>query len=430
MSLPSSDLPAAPDSAADALIDGVPSDPASDPLANQPLIEVQRDGVHYTLLGTAHVSRASVDAVRYLLQEQPFDAVAVELCEPRYQGMRNPNALASLDLFRVVREGKTGMVAANLALSAYQRRLAEQLGVEPGAEMRAGFEEADARGLPVWRIDRDVGITLRRTYAAVGWWDRIKLLSGLMASVLVDDGVDEAEIERLKNGDVLESTFSEFAQRSQGLHHALIAERDVYMAASLREHAHRLPVSAPQLTRVLAIVGAGHMAGLANHLRNDVDDPAGQQRELSAVPPPGRWGFWLTIVLAALVLGGFAWGFSQGADVGADLVINWVLATGILGAIGCTLAGGHPLSILGAFIASPLTPLHPALSSGTVSALIEATVRKPTVADFSRLRDDVTSPRGWWRNRVARVLLNFFLTSFGTSIGVYFAGYKIIERML
>ncbi len=396
-----------------------------DPLAGQPLLDVERDGVHYTLLGTAHVSRASVDAVRGLLATRPFDAVAVELCESRYQGMRNPAALASLDLFRVVREGKVGMVAANLALSAYQRRLAEQLGVEPGAEMRAGFEEADARGLPVWRIDRDVGITLRRTYAAVGWWDRIKMLSGLMASVLVDDGVDEAEIERLKNGDVLESTFSEFAQRSSGLHNALIVERDRYMAAALRRQS---PVASG--SRVLVVIGAGHLAGLAEHIRLGQTDPATEQVELNRIPPPGRWGLWITLILAALLIGGFAWGFSQGTDVGADMVLNWILVTGTLGAIGCTLAGGHPLSIAGAFVASPLTPLHPALSSGTVSALIEATVRRPTVADFSALRDDVTSLRGWWRNRVARVLLNFFLTSFGTALGVYIAGYRIIGKML
>jgi len=423
MSLPPHDAEPDPISTPD---DGHETDVnAHDPLADQPLIELERDGVHFTLLGTAHVSRASVDAVHALLAQDRFDAVAVELCESRYRGMRNPETLAALDLFRVVREGKTGMVAANLALSAYQRRLSEQLGVEPGAEMRAGFEGADQRGLPVWRIDRDVGITLRRTYAAVGWWDRAKLLSGLLASVLVDDGVDEAEIERLKQGDVLESTFAEFAQRSKGLHRALIAERDAYMAAALRLQGAAAPGS-----RVLAIVGAGHLAGLAEHLRNDRGEPAGVTSGLSAVPPPGRWGLWITVLLAVLLFGGFAWGFSQGTEVGADMVLNWVLMTGTLGAIGCTLAGGHPLSIVGAFVASPLTPLHPALSSGTVSALIEATVRRPTVADFSLLRDDVTSLRGWWRNRVARVLVNFFLTSLGTAIGVYIAGYQIIDRLL
>src|SRR5690606_11207946 len=124
-----------------------------------------------------------------------------------------------------------------------------------------------------------------------------------------------------------------------------------------------------------------------------------------------------------------AYGFSQGADIGTDVVLQWVLTTGLLGALGCAAAGGHPLSILGAFVASPLTPLHPALASGTVSALIEAWQRKPTVADFGRLRDDVTSLGGWWRNRVSRVLLNFFFTSFGTAIGVYVAGWSMIKTL-
>lgn len=396
-----------------------------DPLAGQPIVELERDGTHYTLLGTAHVSRASVAAVEALIAERTFDAVAVELCEGRYRSMQDPDALAKLDLFRVIREGKVGLVAANLALSSYQRRLAEQLGVEPGAEMRAAIDAAEARSLAVWRIDRDVGTTLRRAHAAVGFWQKMTLSSGLIASLFVDEKVDEAEIEKLKQGDLLESSFHEFASRSEPLYHALIAERDSYMAAALRLQAGS---SAPM--RVLAVVGARHLAGLAEKLGKDVADPTSQRVELDRVPPPGRWGTWIGILITLFVLGGFAYGFSQGAEVGTDLVLRWVLATGLLGAAGCLAAGGHPLSIAGAFVASPLTPLHPAMSSGMVSALIEAWVRRPTVADFAALRDDVGSPRGWWRNRVARVLLNFFLTSLGTAIGVWLAGWSMIDRLL
>jgi len=411
--------------------DRLPTDPAepasndSHALHGQPIVELERDGVHYTLLGTAHVSRASVEAVEALIAERPFDAVAVELCESRFDAMRRPDALAQLDLFRVIREGKVGLVAANLALSAYQRRLAEQLGVEPGAELRAAIVKAEARNLPVWRIDREVAITLRRTYSAVGWWDRLKIMSGLMASVLVDDKVDEEEIERLKRGDILESTFSEFARRSESLYRALIAERDQFMAASLREQSTN-----GGNTRVLAVVGAGHLAGLAERLRDDQRAPAAVKQDVSALPPPSRWGTWLTIIISVFVLGGFVWGFSRGSELGMDLVVNWILTTGLLGALGCLLAGGHPLSIVAAFIASPMTPLHPALASGTVSALVELTVRRPTVADFSRLRDDAGSLAGWWRNRVARVLLNFFLTSVGTAIGVYLAGWRMLEKLI
>lgn len=404
------------------MTDAIAIDSTDAALAGQPIVEVERDGVFYTLLGTAHVSRASVEAAQALIATRPFDAVAVELCEGRYQGMRNPGALAQLDLFRVIREGKIGLVAANLALSAYQRRLAEQLGVEPGAEMRASMEAAEARGLPVWRIDRDVGITLRRTYGAVGWWRKFMLMSGLAASLFVDEKVEEEEIEKLKQGDMLESAFQEFAKRDDKLYTALIDERDRYMAAALRQ-----PAVAGQ--RVLAVVGAGHLAGLANYLAQAPDAPADTRAALDTLPPPKHWGKWIGGLFIAVLLGGFVYGFMQGKDIGTDIVVHWILATGLLGALGCTIAGGHPLSILTAFVVSPITPLHPALGSGTLSALVEAWVRRPTVADFNSLRDDVGSLRGWWRNRVSRVLLNFFLTSFGTAIGVWLAGWGMLKRL-
>lgn len=396
-----------------------------DPLEDQPILEVERDGVHYTLLGTAHVSQASVDAVRALVAQRRFDAIAVELCEPRYQAMLDPDALARLDLFRVIKEGKVSLVAANLALSAYQRRLAEQLGVEPGAEMRAAIDEGHRRALPVWRVDRDVAITLKRTAAAVGFWQRLKMMSGLMASLLISEEVEKDEIEKLKQGDLLEATFGEFARNREPLYRALISERDQYMAAALRQHAE----NAPQVQRILVVIGAGHLAGLARHLAEEQQAPAPLRERLRELPPPKNWGTWITLALAVLVVGGFVYGFMQGSDIGTDMVLRWVLITGSFGALGCLVAGGHPLSILTAFAVSPVTPLHPALSSGMVSSLVEAWLRKPTVADFHRLRDDATSVGGWWRNRVSRVLLNFFFTNLGTAIGFYTAGWALYKAV-
>jgi len=177
------------------------------------------------------------------------------------------------------------------------------------------------------------------------------------------------------------------------------------------------------------VIGAGHLAGLSSFLAEDAEEAAVVRRDLAQPPPPGRLGMWLTAVLLLFVLGGFAWGFSRDEGVGTAMVVDWVLATGGLGALGCLLAGGHPFSILAAFVASPLTPLHPALASGTVSALVEAWMRKPQVADFAALRHDVGHVRGWWRNRVARVFLNFFLTSLGTAAGVYIAGWQMLQRL-
>ena len=402
-----------------------------DVLQTQPHAIVERNGVRFTLLGTAHVSRASVEAVRDAIAAGGFDAVAVELDAPRLQALSDPGALARLDLIQVIRTGRTAMFAANLALSAYQRRLAEQLGIEPGAELKLAALEAKQRGLPVHLIDREVGLTFKRASSRLGFWGRAKLGGGLVAALFADEEVGHDEIEKLKQGDLLESSFGEFASDSPELYEAVIAERDRYMAARLREsHAPRPAEGDRDRYEVLAVVGAGHLQGLARHLREETRPPASILEELEMLPSKSNVP-WFTIVLAAFVLGGFAWGFWQGGiDVGSDLLLQWVLATGVLGAIGCALAGGHPLSIVVAFLASPITPLHPALASGTLSALTEAWLRKPTYADFMALRDDVQTVKGWWRNRVARVLLNFFLTSLGTAIGVWTGGLRMLGKLV
>ena len=394
-----------------------------DGLHDQPHAIVEREGVRYTLLGTAHVSRASVDAVEAALATGGYDTIAVELDAQRHRAMTDPDVLAKLDLFQILREGKTGLVAGNLALAAYQRRLAEQLGVEPGAELKAAAVGAEARGLRLSLIDRDVGTTLKRAFAGLGFWGRAKLMAGLGASLLADDEVEAGEIEKLKQGDYLESSFGEFAAGSPPLYRAVIAERDVYMANRLRQ------VGAEGAREVLAVVGAGHLKGLERHLREDSEAPGPVLAALDAVPEGSKIP-WFTIFLVVFLFGGFAWGFWQGgAELGGELVLQWALITGLGGALGCLAAGGHPLSVLAAFVSSPLTPLHPALASGTVSAAVEAWVRKPTYADFLRLRDDTGKLSGWWRNRVARVLVNFFLTSLGTFIGVWVAGANIIGKL-
>jgi len=395
------------------------------PLAGQPHQIVERDGVRYTLLGTAHVSKTSVETVRAAIAGGDYDTVAIELDAGRLQALTDPDALSKLDLVKVIREGKTHLFAANLALAAYQRRLAEQLDVEPGAELKAAALDARERNLPLHLIDREVGLTFKRALNRLGWWGRAKISAGIMMAMFADEKVGDDEIEKLKQGDLLESSFGEFAAESPALYESIIAERDRYMAARLRESV----TYASGAREVLAVIGAGHLHGMAEHLRTDIEAPASVRAALESVPEKSKVP-WFTIALTAFVVGGFAWGFYRGGvDVGADLIVQWVLATGLLGALGCAIAGGHPLSILAAFISSPLTPLHPALASGTVSAFVEATLRKPTYADFMALRDDVQTVRGWWKNRVARILLNFFLTSLGTAIGVWTGGLRMLGKL-
>ena len=397
-------------------------------LQGQPIERVQRDGVEYVVLGTAHVSRSSVDAVEALLAHEHFDAVAIELCDSRAQSMRDPEAFKQMDLFKVIRQGKAGMVAASLVLSTFQKRLADQSGIQPGAEMKAAMDGADQRHLPVWLIDREVGTTLKRAWHSVGFWQRFGLLGGLLASVFEREEIEQDEIEKLKQGDLLESAFSEFASESQPLYQSLIGERDAFMAARLREDATRSATS--ESRRVLVVIGAGHLKGLCELLRTQQDDPATKVAELAATPPKARWPKWLAAAVVLLVFAAIAFAFHRNAALGTQALLSWVLFTGGFAALGAVAAGGHPLSILAAFIAAPIKPFRPGIPAGGISAMAEAWVRRPRVVDFDTLRDDIVHWSGWWKNRVARTLLNFFLVSIGTIIGEYSAGIHIFKSLL
>jgi len=395
------------------------------PLAGQPIARVQRDGVEYVVLGTAHVSRASVEAVHAIVRSEAFDAIAVELCEPRLRSIKDPDALRNLDLFQVIRQRKVGLVAANLALGAFQRRIAEQFGIEPGAEMKAAIDEAEARGLPLWLIDREVAITLRRAIRSVGFVERMGLMAGLAGSLFSREEVEESEIEKLKQGDMLGSMFGEFAKESPPLYEALIAERDRYMTAHLREQAAQAPVR-----RVLVVVGAGHMAGIERELVGQNEPPQALQQRLAESPPPSPWPKVIGIAVFAAIALAIAVLFTRGAGFGTDALLVWVLCTGIGAALGAFAGGGHPLSALAAFIVAPLKPFRPGVPSGAASAAVEVWFHRPRVADFDSLRDDVVHWTGWWKNRVSRTLLVFMFTNIGMMFGTWVAGFRIFGKLI
>ena len=380
----------------------------------------------YTLLGTAHVSAQSAEDVRCLVRSGEFDAVAIELCDARHRNLSDPDALAQLDLFEIFRQGKAGMVAANLALGAFQQRVAEQSGIEPGAEMRAALEEARNHELPLLLVDRDVGVTLKRIHASVPWWQRMSLFTGLLGSVMSRQKVSPEEIERLKEGDVLESTFSEFAAESAALYTPLISERDRYMVLRLAEQA-----PPGRYRNVLVVIGAGHMQGMVEHLEAPLPAAPQQERQsLEVTPPPSQLWRALPWLITALVLIGFVIGFSRNTELGWQLVAEWFLINGILSGAATLVALAHPITVLATALAAPLTSLNPTIGAGFVAAGVELWLRKPKVRDFSMLRHDVTALKGWWRNRVSRTLLVFLFATLGSAAGTWIAGFRIAGALL
>ena len=392
-------------------------------LVEQPFAEVEIGDTTVRLLGTAHVSRASVEAVENEITDGAWDIVAIELCASRFKAFEDPDALHKMDLFQVIRTGRAPMVTAMLAMGAFQQRIADQFDIEPGAEMHAAIERAQAMGCRLALIDREIGTTLKRIYRNVPWWRRFYLFSGLLTSVVVHEEIDEEEIEKLKDGDLLETTFAQFAETAAEIYEPLITERDRFMAAKLRQ----LAVDGPK--RILAVVGAGHLRGIEKDLRAGESETHEVISELSQIPPGSTWVKTIPWLIVALVFVGFGIGFYRSPSLGLTLVTEWVVINGGLSALGAAIAGGHVLTVMSAFVAAPITSLNPTIGAGFVTALVEAYLRKPTVGDFSRLRTDTSSFHGWRHNRVARTLLVFVLSTLGSAAGTYLAGFRIGQHL-
>ncbi|MFA5550688.1 MAG: TraB/GumN family protein [Trueperaceae bacterium] len=408
---------------------------------DQPVAVVEHGGVRFTLLGTAHVSKTSAEVVANMANSGGFDAIAIELDQGRYASLTDSQNWQKVDLFKIIRQGKAAMLAVNLALSAFQQRLADQFGIEPGAEMRAAIASAKQAKLPLLLVDRDIGITLRRVYGNMGWWKRLMLLSGLLASVFSRDEIEEEEIERLKEGDILEATFTEFAENSEQMYLPLITERDQYMVSKLITQSGA-GSAAPRHKDVLVVIGAGHLKGMRAALEGDGRVPgmpepeAGQDvgdlatiARLEQLPPPGVWPKLIPWLIVAVLVAGFVIGFMRSPDLGLSLIGDWALISASLAGLGAIIALAHPLTILATVVSSPFTALHPLIGIGPVAALVEVWFRRPSVGDFETLKVDVTTWRGWWRNRAARALLVFVLTTLGGATGTWVALGRIFGRL-
>ena len=384
---------------------------------------IQLNNSEITLIGTAHVSQLSVEMVEEKIATGDYDCVAVELCSPRLENITNRAWWKNLDIYQVFRKKKAGLLLINLALTAYQKRLAERIGVEAGREMMRAVELSHEKNLRLEVIDRNISTTLHRLVTEVSFWQKMKIVGGLIAGVFVGEEISEEQIEDLKRGDMLHAVVSEFGEELPEIKRVLIDERDEYMVGRLAE------VSASQDApkKILALVGAGHLMGMMASIDSPPD--AAHLQELDQKPPPRKTGLYIGWAICVLILSMFVVGFKQSPELGGQLVTTWILFNGGLSALGTALALGHPVSIFAAFFAAPLTSLNPTIGAGMVVGLVESYMRKPKVGDFETLREDITHYSMWWKNRVARLLLIFFFSSFGSMIGTYAAGASIVTQL-
>lgn len=365
-------------------------------------------GKEITLIGTAHVSRESAELVEHVIEAEKPDTVCIELCQARYESITQKKQWQNTNLFRVIREKKAFLLLSNLILGYFQKKIGQKLGIRPGEEMMRAIRSAENAGAAIHLADRDIRITLSRTWRLIGLWTKIKLLAHLLSSVGELEGIREEEIEELKKKDVLEAFLAEFGESLPEIKRVLIDERDKYLVHRIRTAPGR---------KIVAVVGAGHVPGIRTHWNHPVDTEG-----LTRIPPRGKlslllkWGFPALVV--GLVILGF---FAAGTAGGVQMIKWWILANSVLAGLGAAIAWGHPLTILSAIVASPLTSLNPMIAAGWVSGLVEAFLGKPKVRDFENLPEDIGTLKGFWRNKITRILLVVVFTNIGSALGTFVA---------
>ena len=383
---------------------------------NNNLIHLTFNEKEFVLVGTAHVSKESARLAKAVIEEERPDTVCVELCQSRYQAIRQKDRWQDTDIVRVIREKKSFLLLSNLLLASFQKRIARQFDVKPGEEMITAINTAESIGAQIHLADRDIRTTLSRTWRVMGFWSKIKLLFQLILSLGELNEIKEEDIEQMKQQDVLETLLSEVGKSLPELKVILIDERDQYLAEKIR--------TAPG-NKVVAVVGAGHIPGIQKYWNTDVDT-----RALEQLPARGKsidiLKWLIPLIIVGLFIAGFFFG---GKEAGTDMIVWWILANGILAGVGAIVALAHPATILSSIIAAPLTSLNPMIAAGWVSGLVEAFSRKPKVKDLESLPDDILSIRGFWRNNVTRILLVVVFTNLGSSLGTFIA-FPVILRVL
>jgi pheromone shutdown-related protein TraB len=379
---------------------------------------IQLDDKKVFLVGTAHISQDSVDLVRQVIETEAPDCVCVELDEKRFASLAERNKFAALDLKEIIRKKQLSTLLVNLMLASYQKKLGNQLGVLPGTELMAAANLADSMGIPVELSDRDVRVTLRRAWHATSFFKKGYLLASILTSLFDKTEITEEKIAELKKKDALSELMNELGELMPELKKVVIDERDIFLAEKIKAANGR---------KIVAVVGAGHVEGIQKVI---AVDNSGRMGEINQFPPVSAawkvvgWGV-PAVIIASLVFIGMQKG---GAAAGANLMY-WILANGVPSAIGAMLAMAHPLTVIGAFVAAPITSLTPVIGAGYVTAFIQVMVRPPVVEEFETVLEDMSTLKGWCRNKLLKVFLAFLLPGFGSMIGTYLGGYEILSNL-
>ncbi|MGB5528990.1 MAG: TraB/GumN family protein [Ignavibacteriaceae bacterium] len=379
---------------------------------------VKKDGREFIIVGTAHISRQSADLVREVIEKEKPDVVCVELDEKRMKALSEKNRWENLDLKSIIRQKQLSTLIVNLVLSSYQKKLGEKLGVTPGTELLEAVKTANENNIPVELCDREVRVTLRRAWHSMGFWQKLKFLFGGVGGLFEKQELTEEKLAELRSKDVLSEMMDELGKAMPVLKKVIIDERDQYLAEKMKQS---------KGNKIVSVVGAGHVKGIINVLENDEKIDL---KEIEIIPNPSPvtkiigWGIPAVIIASILFIG-----YSKGLSEAGDNALFWILANGIPSAFGALIALAHPLTILTAFFAAPVTSLSPLIGAGYVAAFVQAYFQPPLVKDFQNVSDNAKQVLMWWKNKLLKVLLVFILASLGSVLGTYVGLVEIVKNV-
>ena len=369
-----------------------------------------KDNREIVLVGTAHISQVSKDLVHETIEAESPDTVCVELDDGRLKSIQDPD------------RWKLATLIANLVLGSYQKRMGAQTGVKPGSELKEAVDVANSKNIPLVLADRDIKITLRRTWACTPWYRKFSLLGGLFASIFDKTEISEEELQKIKEKDALNSMMQEFGKTFPEVKQVLIDERDQFLASKIK--------NAPG-NKIVAVIGAGHLRGIASIIEEDKELPS--EESISVIPKGASlWkiiGWTITfLIIASIALIGYV----AGIEKAGQLSLQWAMLTGGGAMLGTIIAGGHPVTILVALIMAPFTGLTPLIGVGFFTALTQVymrppRMRPPRVQEMETLTDDIWQVKRWWKNRVTRVILCFLCPGIPAIIGKILAIFKIYQ---
>ncbi len=381
-----------------------------------------KDDKELLLIGTAHISKGSVDEVSSYMDEFNPDRVCIELDKTRYKDKDDQTSWDSTTITKVLKEGKGFLLLANMALASFQRRMGEQTGSKPGEEILGAAKIADEKKIPFSFCDREIQTTFKRAWRNSNFWNKCKLLGTLIGAAFSKEEITEEELEELKKGDVLETMLNEMAKQLPTVKKVLIDERDQFLATSMYQ--------APG-NKKLGVIGAGHTQGILRNLQK-LEDGEGvtDLKEINTVPPAGKTGKVLKYLIPTIIVGLIVYGFaSSGWTSGIEMFKYWILVNAVFTGIGGIVALAHPLTIVISMLAAPFTSLNPTIGVGIVSALLELKFRKPSVKDFTNMGEDALTLKGWYKNKALHSLLVFFICSVGSAIGT-FIGFPVLIKFI